>query len=77
MSTIINTPSSAPSESNNLLGTLIGLVVLAILAVLFFLYGLPLLRGVPVTTNPQSDNSTPPNTVNIQVPEKVDFNVNK
>lgn len=43
MATYVNNPQ--PAASNNGTGFLLGVIVLIIAAVLFFMYGLPLLRG--------------------------------
>ncbi len=62
MTTIINTPQPA-NDSNGGMGMIIGLVVLIILAFMFFVYGLPALRNIRVGT-PQ-----------INVPSSIDVNV--
>lgn len=49
-------------ENGNSSGTIIGIILLAIIVMLFFVYGLPLLRSY--------------GTPQINVPGKVDVNVN-
>ncbi len=64
MTTIVNTPPAA-QESGSGMGMIIGLVVLAVVAYLFFAYGLPAMRNVQVGT-PQ-----------VNVPSKIDVNINQ
>lgn len=49
-------------DNGNSLGTIIGIILLAVIVLLFFIYGLPMLRSY----------STP----QVNVPGKVDINVN-
>ena len=46
MTTIINPGSNNGSSDNNPTGFIIGGVVLIVLAILFFVYGLPLIRNL-------------------------------
>lgn len=64
MATIVNNPTPS-NDSGGGLGMIIGLVLLAILAFLFFVYGLPLIQNMQLGT-PQ-----------INVPDKIDVNVNQ
>lgn len=64
MTTIINTPQS-DKESGGGLGMIIGLVVLAVVVYLFFVYGLPAIQNMQIGT-PQ-----------INIPDKIDVNVNQ
>ena len=50
-------------ESGDSSGTIIGIVLLVVLAILFFMYGLPMMRSYGT---PQQ----------VSVPDKVDVNVN-
>lgn len=70
MATIINNPDSGGGNNNGSnVGTIIGLIVLALIAILFFMYGLPAMRGNAGTSG---GNST-----TIEVPDKVEVDVNK
>ena len=64
MTTIINTPQPANDQSSGM-GVIVGFVVLIVLGLLFFVYGLPAIRQMSVGT-PQ-----------INVPDKIDVNVNQ
>lgn len=64
MTTIINTPP-APKESGGNMGIIIGLIVLIVLAYLFFVYGLPAIL--------QMQSGTP----QINIPGKIDVNINQ
>ena len=62
MATVINNPSNGESGSG--IGTILGIVLLAIIAFLFLVYGLPMLRGGQSVTVPQ-----------VNIPSKIDVNV--
>lgn len=63
MATIVNNPAPAPTaDSSNGMGFFLGIILVIIVAVLFFYYGLPAIRSV---SQPQ-----------ITVPGKIDVNVN-
>lgn len=62
MATIVNTPGTT-ADSTGGLGFFLGVLLLLVIAFLFFVYGLPVLNSV--ATGP-----------NIAVPDKVDVNVN-
>jgi hypothetical protein len=67
MATIINNPDSGTDrtvESGGGAGMLIGAIVLILVLIIFFVYGLPALRG----------SSNKGNTIN--VPDKIDVDVN-
>lgn len=73
MTTIINTPAPPPAQSESssgLAGILIGIAIVALIGFLFFVYGLPAMRG---SQNTNDTNSGP--TINI--PDKVDVNIKK
>lgn len=64
MATVVNNP--APSnESNTNWGMIIMAIVLLVIAILFILYGLPMLRRTTQQTQ----------VPNITVPEQIDVNV--
>lgn len=63
MATTIINPSPAQNESSGNLGIIIGLVVLVVLAYLFFIYGLPMVKQIG---SPQ-----------INIPSQIDVNVNQ
>lgn len=65
MATIINNPDSGTSDNaSGGAGMLIGAIVLILILIIFFVYGLPAIRG----------SSTKGNTIN--VPDKVQVDVN-
>lgn len=64
MTTIVNTPAPAV-ESDGGMGMIVGLIVLAAIVFLFFMYGLPAIRQMQVGT-PQ-----------INIPSKIDVNINQ
>jgi hypothetical protein len=65
MPTIINNPPGSPNNDSSSAGLIIGLILIIAVLVLFFVYGLPALRN----------NASKGTTIN--VPDKVDVNVNK
>lgn len=62
--TIINPAPSNNSENNNGIGFLLGVIVLVVFAVLFFVYALPYIRGF-------GDNGG----VQVNIPKSIDVNV--
>ncbi len=66
MTTVVNNP---PPQNNNggPAGMIIGVILVLVLTLLFFVYGLPMLRGTA-----DSDRSG----INVDVPENIDVNVN-
>jgi len=62
MTTIVNTPVPA-TETNGGMGMIIGLIVLAAVFFIFFVYGLPAIRNIG---SPQ-----------INIPSKIDLNINQ
>lgn len=62
--TIINPAPNNNSENNNGIGFLLGIIVLVIFAVLFFVYALPYIRGF-------GGNSG----VQVNIPKSIDVNV--
>ncbi len=67
MTTIVNTPP-ASNESGGGMGMIVGLIVLIVMAFLFFFYGLPAIRSMGST---QINVPAP----QINVPSKIDVNV--
>lgn len=65
MATIVNTPS-ARETNDNWVGTVIGVLVVGFLLILFFAYGLPLLRGAM--------SGGAQNGINVNVPDRIDVN---
>jgi hypothetical protein len=55
-----------PAPNNNGMGFLIGIIILIIFGVLFFIYGLPYIQGL-------SSNGG----VQVNVPKSIDVNVNQ
>ena len=65
--TIVNpAPSNDGSSGNNGMGFLLGAIVLIVFAVLFFVYGLPLLQGLSGNGGTQ-----------VNIPDSIDVNVNQ
>lgn len=64
MTTVINTPPVA-KESGGGLGMIIGLIVLIVVAYLFFMFGLPAINRMQLGS-PQ-----------INIPSKIDVNINQ
>lgn len=64
MATIVNTPSSGSTDSGSGMGFFLGMLVLLLIVVLFFVYGLPAIRAGVSSSAPS-----------ITVPEQVDVNV--
>ena len=64
MTTIVNTPAPT-SDSGGGMGMIVGLIVLAAVVFIFFVYGLPAIRQMQVGT-PQ-----------INIPSKIDVNINQ
>lgn len=62
---IVNTPSGGDNPGNGM-GFLLGVILLVLVLFLFFWYGLPAIRGMMGSGTPQ-----------INVPNKIDVNVNK
>ncbi|MDO8667962.1 MAG: hypothetical protein Q7K35_02575 [bacterium] len=74
MTTVINNPSGGGSENSSSLGIIFGVIIAIVLIGLFFFYGLPALRraGTGSATNPSQ-----PSGPTINIPDKIDINVNK
>ncbi len=64
MATVINNPPSSVQNTDSSVGVIIGVIVLAILAIMFFVYGLPALRGAG---SGQETNITVPDRINVDV----------
>ena len=62
--TIVNPAPSNNSSGNNGTGFLVGIIVLIVFAVLFFVYALPYIRGIGGN-----------NGVQVNVPKSIDVNV--
>lgn len=69
MTTIVNNPPAAATSSDNggnPMGMILGFVALLVLALVFFAYVLPMLQNARNSSTPQ-----------INVPDKIDINVNQ
>lgn len=66
MATVINNPGNAEGSSG-VVSMFIGLIVLALALVLFFLYGLPMIRnsGAPAQEAPKNDSLD----INVSLPK--------
>ncbi len=64
MATIINNPGEGNGSS---MGTIVGLIILALVVIVFFVYGLPALRG----------NGSGTSNTTVEVPDKVQVDVNQ
>lgn len=67
MATVVNNPAPAQTDGDSGSGFLLGVVLLIVFALVVIFYGLPYL----------SNSVTPPSTPQVQVPEKIDVNVNQ
>lgn len=65
MTTIVNNPSPAENKAGGIMGMVFGLIVLIVMAYLFFVYGLPAIQNMKLG-NPQ-----------ITIPAKIDVTVNQ
>lgn len=61
MATIVNTPSGSHEDSG--MGLIVGVIVAILVVLLFFVYGLPALRGTPAA----NDNGTSA-SINVDLP---------
>ena len=88
MATVINNPGTTDSGNNS--GLIIGIVLLLLVVVGLVLFGVPYFRGgrvgsnsgsgtTPTTIENNVQGGTPQggNTPQINVPDKVDVNINK
>ncbi len=66
MATNIINPAPDNSSSNNGIGLLVGAVIVLVLGIVFFVYGLPLLRGLGGNGG-----------IQINVPKNIDVNVHQ
>lgn len=64
MPTVINNPETSGGDSG--LGVIIGVIIAIILIALFFVYGLPAIRG----TNPPADDNNGTN-INVEIPNPI------
>lgn len=62
MTTIVQNP--APADSGNGMGMVVGLLLVVLVAILFFVYGLPALRSGATNVVPQVKV---PDTINVNV----------
>ena len=60
MTTVVNSPGNASGDSAGV-GMIIGILLAIVIVILFFVYGLPAMRG---SATPQSDNLN----IDVQVP---------
>lgn len=81
MATIINNPpaqSPAPSDGGgSATGMIVGILLVIVVGFLFFMYGLPAMRGtanMPQDRDMKSDDMGSPT---INVPDKIDVNIKK
>lgn len=73
MATIINNPpSNESSGGGGVTAIVVGVIVAVVLIFLFVVYGLPAMRGAK---NVDDGGITVPTT--IQVPDKIDVNINQ
>lgn len=64
MTTIINNPNGGERGDSSGVGIILGVILAVVLIALFFVYGLPAMRGAT------------PSGSTINVPDKVDVNIN-
>ncbi len=65
MATVVNNPSASQSDTS-WVGTIIGVLVVGFLLILFFFYGLPLLRN--------AGSGGGGSQINVRLPDKVNVN---
>jgi hypothetical protein len=78
VATVINTNPTPSSDSGSGVGLIVGIIIVIVVIALFFLFGLPYLRGGNTGTN-NTTNIVPEgggSDTEIDVPEQVDVNVN-
>lgn len=75
MATIVNTTPSN-TESNSPVGTILAVLGLLLVVFLVLYYGLPALNRGANTVAPSGAESGSTNSMELQVPEQVDVNVN-
>ncbi|MEK7136290.1 MAG: hypothetical protein AAB821_01735 [Patescibacteria group bacterium] len=63
MTTIVNTPPTGESSDSGT-GVVVGILLVLVLVILFFVYGLPALRNDTPPTPPKTDKID----INVQVP---------
>ncbi|MES2087554.1 MAG: hypothetical protein V4467_01025 [Patescibacteria group bacterium] len=68
MTTIINTPPQNQSPESTGAGILIGITIVILLAILFFLFGLPYLRNQPATETPAKPAASVGAVLNMDTP---------
>lgn len=68
MTTVINNPGEGSNNNGPGMGIILGVIIAIIFIALFFVYGLPALRGT---------NQAQPSKPTINVPDTIDINVNK
>jgi len=66
MPTVINNPNPTPTTADSGWGFAIGLIILVVLVILFFVYGLPAIRG---------ENEK--NNTEINVPDRINVNLDQ
>jgi len=78
MTTIVNNPGSGATTDDSV-GTVFAMIILALIAILFFVYGLPAIRNAAQTevntptridVNLPADQNPPPVNNNIIIPEQ-------
>lgn len=64
--TIINPASNNDSSNNNMISLFVGVIIVIVLVALFWVYGVPLLRGLNGSKGIQI-NLPVPSTINVNV----------
>jgi len=64
MATIVNNPPAQNNNSGNNMGVIIGIIVILVLAIVFVMYGLPMLQQAAPSTQ-------------VTIPDQIDVNVNQ
>lgn len=73
MTTIITNPAPT-TDSGNSMGIIVAVLLVAVFAILFFVYGVPAMRSTD--SGPNTTNSAPAVQVpQVAIPNKIDVNI--
>jgi len=69
MTTVVNNPPSG-GDSGSGMGVIVGVILVIVVVLLIIFFGIPMMRDVQAPATPNQGNT-------INVPDKIDVNVNK